>query len=148
MRQLTDEEAKALPPSDKDILIRKNKQVVESVDYMQEMEKEMLRHFRRLSMIQTMNAMSQGFVMKNPEVSKQENELAGKIIDSLKESNETLVDSLAEKQVESQEVAIKQTNANTQSDTIAYLVNFAKENPELVKEAIKQILPGEKATQN
>lgn len=101
-------------------------------DFKSKMNSRILDHFDKMSSIQLLNAMSQGIVTKSPAAQEQENKMAGDIIDSLKQSNETLVDSLADKQSEEQQA--QQAQLEQKPDEMGQIIEFAKNNPDIVKQ--------------
>lgn len=107
---------------------------VSDKDFKGKMNGRILDHFDRMSGIQILNAMSQGIVTKSPAVAEQDNKMVSNIIDSLKMSNETLVDSLAEKQQETQQAQTEQ-----KPDEMAQIIEFAKNNPDIVKQFLGNI---------
>ena len=118
-------------------VIPKKEDVMPSVnekDFSTQMNGRILSHFDKMSSIQLLNAMSQGIVTNSPKVQEQNNEMAAGIIDSLKQSNETLVDSLAEKQAEEQ-----LQNNEQKPDEMAQIIEFAKSNPDIVKQFLGKL---------
>ena len=101
------------------------------------MNARILDHFDKMSSIQLLNAMSQGIVTKSPKVQEQENKMSKDIIDSLKQSNETLVDSLADKQTEEQQAQLAQLEQKP--DEMSQIIEFAKNNPDIVKQFLGNI---------
>lgn len=124
-----------------DMIDEQMKNKTQKTDSMDQFDNILVEHARRLSRIQLLHAMTYGG--HTPETQREANTALSQIIDSLRKSNESLVDSLATASTEqtAAETEIAQNVHTQQNDPIQQILKFAGENPEAVKEFLAQVLP-------
>lgn len=101
-----------------------------------EFDAELVTIARRMGKIYALNALGQGKML---DVEGKHANIISDVLTSLKESNENMADSLAQRS----EIAADQRNELDQTkneDPISQILEFAKNNPELAKQAAESLL--------
>jgi len=96
---------------------------------------ELVKIARRMGKIYALNALAQG---KMIDVEGKHADIVGEVMQSLKESNENMADALAD--VKAQEIEQHTQDVDQQKgDIVTQIVQFAKENPEVVKNLFESL---------